>query len=74
MKELVIFSSPLLCILIALTVVLHIVGVIFRKFSKDSDDVSSFFAKVFAKVLASSVFPTPVGPKNKNEPMGRLPS
>ena len=55
MKELVIFSSPLLCILIALTVVLHIVGVIFRKFSKESDGVSSFFAKIFAKVLTKKV-------------------
>ena len=28
--------------------------------------------KVWAKALANSVFPTPVGPKNKKDPIGRL--
>ncbi len=27
--------------------------------------------KIFAKALAVSVFPTPVGPKNRNDPIGR---
>ena len=33
---------------------------------------SSVSNKKFASALLSSVLPTPVGPRNKNEPMGRL--
>ncbi len=37
MKELVIFSSPLLCILMVLTIVLHIANVLVRKIFADSE-------------------------------------
>lgn len=40
MKELVIFSSPLLSILIVLTVVLHIAGVAIRKLITGNDVVA----------------------------------
>ena len=33
---------------------------------------SSLSNKSLARVFASSVLPTPVGPKNKNEPIGRF--
>ena len=35
---------------------------------------SSSLNKNSARVLPNSVFPTPVGPKKRNEPIGRLPS
>ena len=37
MKELVIFSSPLVSILIVITIVLHIAGVLVRKFLNGND-------------------------------------
>ena len=37
MKELVIFSSPLLCILMIMTVLLHIANVVVRKILADSE-------------------------------------
>ena len=33
---------------------------------------SSLSNKKFAKALVNSVLPTPVGPRNRNEPLGRL--
>ena len=47
MKELVIFSSPLLCILIVLTVVLHIANVVIRKMLAEDEVLSK---KIMAAV------------------------
>jgi hypothetical protein len=50
MKELVIFSSPLLCVLIAVTIVLHIANVIVRKAMSGSDVLAKKIMKVVAIV------------------------
>ena len=49
-------------------------GVFFHVFCHvDANDVAFIIKQgASANALASSVFPTPVGPKNRNEPMGRL--
>lgn len=48
MKELVIFSSPLLCVLIAVTIVLHIANVIVRKAMSGSDVLAKKIMAVVA--------------------------
>lgn len=50
MKELVIFSSPLLCVLIAVTIVLHIANVIVRKVMSGSDVLAKKIMTVVAIV------------------------
>lgn len=47
------------------TVLLHIFGHIYP------DHILFIAKECFCKSFESSVFPTPVGPRNKNEPIGR---
>lgn len=48
MKELVIFSSPLISILIAVTVLLHIASVVLRKVMAGNESIRNIISSVLA--------------------------